>query len=219
MSYRFLAALLCANWALASDAQAQGVVHAGDWDFGVLTGTSLGDGEPANDLPIAGHLFVRRRFHTDWAWRAWLEYAKGDFETPAKIVGLVQDPNVDDIDAGQTVWTLGVAAERTLVRFSGGCQLYASLGVAYSALEIDDVSGPLQGGGSFDITTDPGSEWLGTLGLGCRWPFAQRWSFEGLARLDLHVADWEVRDRTSGNQGAIDDYSAYAFLVGLSYSP
>jgi hypothetical protein len=204
--------------ALTSTSFARGSAQEPTWDIGYRAGVSLGKGEPSNDLPIAGNLFVRRRFDESWALSAWIESAAGDFEQPAKVVGLVQDPNVADIDAALSVLTLGLAGERTLWSYGGGSRLYGLLGAAYSSIDADDTSGALQGGGTFDITTDPGSEILGSLGLGYQWRPWKHVSLEGLVRYDYHFADWEVRDTISGNTGSIDDYSSYAFLVGLSYS-
>lgn len=204
--------------ALTSTTFSQGGAQERAWDIGYRAGVALGKGEPSNDLPIAGNLFVRRRFNQDWALSAWIESASGDFEQPAKVVGLVQDPNVADIDADLSVLTLGLAGERTFLSSDGGAQLYGLLGVGFSSIDADDTSGPLAGGGTFDITTDAGSEILGSLGLGYRQPLWKRLSFEALVRYDRHFADWEVRDTISGNTGSIDDYSTWAFLVGLSYS-
>lgn len=213
-AWRLAAVLL----ALTSTSFSQDDAQEPAWDIGYRAGVALGKGEPSNDLPIAGNLFVRRRFDERWALSAWIESAAGDFEQPAKVVGLVQDPNVADIDADLSTLTFGLAGERTLWSSAGGSQLYGLLGVAYSSLDADDTSGALAGGGTFDITTDPGSEILGSLGLGYRWRLWKHVSLETLVRYDYHFADWEVRDTISGNTGSIDDYSTYAFLVGLSYS-
>lgn len=218
MSSRLRFACFLLAFASAPLLHAQSTAPSPRWELGYRGGTSLGQGEPANDLPIPASLFLRRQLDERWAIAAWLEHAAGDFETPAKVVGLVQDPSVADIDADLSTWTLGLAGERTLAFFEHEARLFAQFGAAVSMLDADDAQGPLAGGGTFDITTDPGSEFLATLGLGYRRPFARRWSFEALARYDHHFADWEVRDRLSGNTGSVDDYPSYALLLGLSYS-
>jgi hypothetical protein len=211
--------LFLVSWAISTAATTSvAQERSRTWEVGYRAGTALGDGEPYNDLPIAGHVFVRRHLDGPWSVSAWIESAGGDFELPAKVVGLVQDPNTSDIDSDLSVLSVGLSGERALWQSARGSRLYALLGVAYSAVDADDVSGPLAGGGTFDVTTDPGSEVLGSLGLGYQLRLGERFSLEAVARYDHHFASWEVRDRISGSTGSIDDYSAYAFLVGLTYS-
>jgi len=210
--------MLCGACALPPAEQE--AAREGRWDFGYRAGTSLGKGEPANDLPIAGNVFARRWFSEASAWKLWVESAAGDFEEPAKVVGLEQDQSIGAIDADQEVLTFGAAYERLLASSSSGRhELLGLVGLGWSSIDVDDVSGPLEGGGTFDITTDPGDELLATAGLEYRLALSARWALEAEVRYDFHFADWKVRDTVSGSTGEIDDYGTYGVLLGIAFSP
>lgn len=188
------------------------------WDFGYRAGVILGKGEPANDLTVLGNLFARRSLGEMWALEGWIETVSGDFERPAKSIGLEQDTSLAAIDADLSILSFGLACERSLCETERS-NLFGLLGVGLSSIDAGDASGPLQGGGTFDIRTDGGTEGLLTLGVGYRHSFSRKWSFEAQARYDRHLADWELDDRVSGVSGSIDDYSTWGFLLGLSFSP
>ena len=54
--------------------------------------------------------------------------------------------------------------------------------------------------------------------LGLRVRIGSRWFFEGVARLNQHLADWKLQDLESGSSGVIDDYTLKGVHLGLGYS-
>jgi hypothetical protein len=185
-------------------------------EVGAHGGAWLGDGEPANDIPIPLSLFARHRLGGDWWARLGVEIASGDFETPHEIVGIMQDPNVSDIDATADYVSVMAWIEQVHA-LNPKNELFWQAGLGVSVVDVDDADGPVQGGGTFDIETDADTEFLGSLGAGYRRLFGE-WAVELLARYDYHVADWELRDKVSGATGEVDDYSTWALLLGLGYS-
>ena len=80
--------------------------------------------------------------------------------------------------------------------------------------DLEDVTGPVTGGGTFDIATDGGTEilpgWAPASGL----RLGRSWNTEIGVRLDRHFTDWELTDRVSGRTGAIDDYTTAGLIIG-----
>ena len=199
----------CRAPALDADGRPPGTelaYHAGVW---------LGDGEPANDLPVPGALSVRQRVAEDWWVRLGLEHAAGDFETPHELAGIAQDPDEGAIDADASYLSLLAWIERVYAPTDAD-ELLWQVGAGVSSVDVDDASGPTAGGGTFDVETDAGTELLGSLGVGYRRRFG-RWVAEALVRYDLHLADWEVEDRVSGATGDLGSYGTWALLLGLGF--
>lgn len=184
--------------------------------IGVRAGILLADGEPANDIQTIG-VHGRHRIAEGWRLGAAVDFNDFDFERPAKILGLTQDPAVETVDAKASATTLSVWIENSLTAESSANDLYWMAGLGASFVDVDDVTGPLAGGGSFDITTDAGTEILASAGLGYRRYLTRELALELLVRADQHFADWKVEDRSSGASGTVDDYFSWAFLVGASW--
>ena len=81
---------------------------------GLLVGVSVADGEPANDIPGFGAQ-LRYSLSDRWSIGASLGHTEYDFETPASIAGIAQDPSIEPIDALATATSLAAWAERTFV--------------------------------------------------------------------------------------------------------
>lgn len=184
-------------------------------EFGARFNAVAAGGEPANDILSAG-LFGRFRLNERWLLGVALDRAGFDFERPWKPMGLQQDPAVEVIDASAEMTTLSVWAERELAPGGGRLRWFWTGGLGFASPDVDDVTGPLAGGGTFDITTDPGSEILLSASAGLRLPFAKRWGFDFQLRADHHLADWEVTDRTSGRRATLNDYTAFGTTLALS---
>jgi hypothetical protein len=184
------------------------------WEVGYHAGVWLGDGEPANDIPIPASLYVRRQLSGPWWARAGFELASGDFETPHEIVGVAQDPAQADIDADAEYLSFLAWIERVHA-WTPRDELFVQLGGGWTTVEADDARGPAAGGGTFEIETDADDEILLSAGAGYRRRLWERWVAEVLLRYDHHLADWELRDTVSGATGEVDDYSTWAILIGL----
>jgi hypothetical protein len=189
---------------------------ANTWELGVTGGTTLGDGEPANDMPHYG-AFARYRASDAWAARVALDYAEYDVEGPAEIVGITQDPAEGVIDATAESLALSLWLERTLRVEGSAHELFLGAGAGVATIDVSDVDGPVQGGGTFDVRTEADTEYIVSLALGYRWHLGEHWLLEALARQNHHFADWQLEDRVSGARGSIDDYSSTTLTLGVGF--
>jgi len=94
---------------------------------------------------------------------------------------------------------------------------YAALGLGIGIPSVDDIKGSVDPTGLYDITTDPGTEFVPAFALGLRYLFTENWETELSAVYSYHVADWEVKDKISGTIRTLDDYSTYGFYLGIGY--
>lgn len=186
------------------------------WSLGARGGAWLGDGKPANDIPTYG-LVARYRIAPNWWLGLELDFSDYDFEKPAEVVGLKQDPTLGAIDANAKATTLLALLERPY-RVSERSEWFWSAGLGISSLDVDDASGPLQGGGTFMVETDADTEILASVGGGYRWWFARGWALEATVRINEHFADWQLEDTVSGAEGDIGNYLTWSFLLGLHYA-
>lgn len=213
MSTRLLAAVLCClvlpAAALAEDSP---------WSAGLRAGMSTAGGVPSNDsvnMALAVRYALDDRRHLGFA----LEQMTFDFERPHKVVGLQQDfaAEPEDIDAKTTSLLYTVSYEQHHGLAAARWRPYWSLQFAVCSPDVDDVTGPVQGGGTFDVRTDAGTEYIPGARAGYLWQFAGSWSADFSATVNHHFADWKVEDRQSGNRDRVDDYTHYGAQLGLRY--
>ena len=76
-------------------------------------------------------------------------------------------------------------------------QWFWTAGAGVNSVDVEDQSGPLAGGGTFDIAIDAGTEWVASASVGLRVRLGERFLFEPAMRLDQRFADWDVTDRVS----------------------
>jgi hypothetical protein len=186
------------------------------FDIGARLDLPHADGEPANDIPGYG-LFGHYRWDDRWALGFALDVAEYDFEEPARLLGITQDPAVDVVDAKADGTTLSAWFERTLGEPGSKGHWYWGAGLGLASVDVPDARGPVAGGGTFDIETDAGTEVVVTLLGGRRFRFGDRWALDLTLHLDEHFAEWEVVDRVSGRTGTIDDYFTYGGNLGLAF--
>jgi hypothetical protein len=208
---RLAGVVLVAALALQAPAWAQG----DRFDLGLRGILTAADGEPANDVPGAG-VFGHYRFSDRWSLGFAVDSTEYDFEEPARIVGLRQDPRVEPVDVLAEATILSAWLERTYQR-PGRLSWFWGAGLGFASIDVPEATGPLAGGGTFSITTDVDSEIIASLlgGVHCR--LGERWFLELALRADQHFADWKLRDRISGATGAVDDYLAYGGHLGIGF--
>jgi hypothetical protein len=180
---------------------------------GIRGGTFLGDGEPANDLPMFG-IYGRYNWSEKWDLGLSLDYLSGDFERPYKLLGIT---STDELDADMTNIIITVWGEREFSLKSQKLRPYIAGGIGIGLVDVDDVSGTVAGGGPFDIETDAGTEFIPALAVGLRYLFGKRWEAEIARRYSYHIADWDVEDQVSGKSDSLDNYSTYGFYFGLGF--
>jgi hypothetical protein len=190
--------------------------HAQDdrFDFGVRFNALAGDGEPSNDMLGAG-IYGHYRLNKNWLVGAGLDFSDFDFERPHKIIGITPVATTD-ADASST--TVSVWIERRYDRPGKRFGWFWTAGAGFSSVDVDDITGPTAGGGTFNITTDADTETLLLGSVGLRYRFAQKWTWQGALRIEQHFADWKVFDRVSGRVDTVDDYTVKGLHFGVERS-
>ena len=144
-------------------------------EFGLRANVLLGDGKPANDILGVG-LIGRRYLNNGWFVSGSIDAYAYDFERPASFLGIAQDPNVDVIDADGTSTVLGGLIGREYGDANTGWRWFWSLGLGVGIPNVDDISGPIDGGGTFDLDIDTGTEIQLLSTLGTSYYFTSKWS-------------------------------------------
>jgi len=185
-------------------------------DLGLSIAIDAADGTPANDMPGAGVL-GRYTLNDEWAIGAAVNRTEYDYEEPAAIVGIVQNPTVEVIDALAAATTVRGWVERSLTEAGSSLHFFLGAGIGAAFTDVPDVTGPRADGGTFDIRTEVDTEIIATVIGGARRMFGERWSGEVAVRAEQHFADWRSTDRVSGAQGSIDDYLTWGIQFTLAY--
>lgn len=185
-------------------------------EFGLRANVLLGDGKPANDILGAG-LVWRHNRHSGWFFGGSLDTYAFDFERPASYLGIRQDPDVDVIDATATSTVLGGFMGREYGDTNNGWRWFWSVGLGAGFGSVDNVSGPIDGGGSFDLTIDRGTEVHLQGALGTTWYFTSQWSASFTARVEHHFMDVNITDNISGAKTSIDSQSPVGASLSLNY--
>lgn len=188
----------------------------GRFEIGLRAVLTASDGEPANDIPGYG-LFGRYRLNDRWSLGFSVDQTEYDFEEPAKLLGLQQSASLEPIDTVAEATVVAAWIERDYVR-SDRMTWFWGLGAGLADIDVPDASGPLAGGGRFDIQTEADTEMIASVSAGLRRRLASRLFFEFAVRADQHFADWKVTDRVSGATGAVDDYLALGGHLGFGFS-
>jgi len=185
-------------------------------DIGLRANVLLGDGVPANDILGAG-VIGRYRLNNGWFIGAGIDGYKYDFERPASVLGISQDPNEDVIDAKADSTVLFGSFGRLYNETDRGFDWFWSLGLGLASPSIEDVSGPTDTGGTFDLTFDVGNEihLMGTLGTS--YNFSSKWSTSFAARVEHHFMDVLITDSVTGATGKIDSQSPVGAYLSLNY--
>lgn len=180
-------------------------------DFGFRGNVELGNGKPANDMLGFG-LYTHYKFNDGLLLGVGIDSIGYDFEGVAGTVGITQDLSVKTIDATTKVTNITAWLEQR------GPSWYYRAGLGLGLVDVSNKGGLVEGGGTFNITTDAGTEILLLAGVGHRYPFSQNWTLDTYAGLVHHLADWKIRDTVSGSTGTVSDYTDSSFHIGLDYS-
>ena len=195
-----------------------GVSQAEDskFEIGLRANVLLGDGVPANDILGLG-VIGRYRLNDGWFIGAGVDIYEFDYERPWRILGLEQDPDVDTIDALADSTVFSGSIGRLYNETDYGFDWFWTLGLGFASVDIEDVDGPTDAGGTFDITFDAASEIHLMASLGSSYNFSEKWSTSFAARVEHHFMDVLITDRVSGNTSKIDSQSPIGAYLSLNY--
>ena len=116
---------------LALTLQSPALAH----DLGVRGIITAGDGEPANDIPGFG-VFGHWRLGDRWSVGVAVDQTEYDFEEPAKLVGLRQDPGIEPVDTIAEGTVLSAWIERTWPRPSGRLEWFWGAGLGFASIDV-----------------------------------------------------------------------------------
>jgi len=187
------------------------------YEIGLRANVLLGDGVPANDILGFG-VIGRYNLQNGWFAGAILDTYDYDFERPSLILGIPQDPTVEDIDAAASNIVLSGFVGRHYGDASHGFDWFWTVGLGAGFPDIDDVAGPTSSGGTFDITFDASTEIHLMGSFGTSYHFTPAWSATFAARLEHHFMDIQVTDRVSGATGKVDSQSPVGAYLSINYS-
>ena len=182
--------------------------------MGIKGGISMGDGEPANDIPTYG-ILGRFRVNAKWLVGVGLDYTIFDFEDPATMLRLQTD-KVYDAQISQYI--LSIWGEREFDTGPDWMTPFIFGGIGFGIGNDDTITGSLEGGGTFSIYSDAGTEIIPGLGVGVRFSVTDTVLLEAAARYDYHFADWNIKDSISGRTTTVDDYGTYGGYVAVVFS-
>jgi len=185
-------------------------------EMGLRANVLLGDGVPANDILGLG-VIGRYRLDNGWFIGAGIDAYEFDFERPWKIVGLVQDPDVPTIDASADSTVFNGSIGRLYNETDHGFDWFWTLGLGFSSINVDDVVGPTDTGGTFDIIFDAANEIHLMATVGSSYNFSAKWSTSFAARVEHHFMDVLITDRVSGNTAKLDSQSPIGAYLSLNY--
>jgi hypothetical protein len=189
----------------------------GAFDHGVRANLHVGNGEPTNDMLGYG-LFARFRVGEAWRVGVGVDHSpEFDVEGVAALVGQSQDPAAEVVDAKASSTVVRAWLERSYPNASGRFEWFWTVGAGVANVEVDDVSGPRAGGGTFTVDTDAGTEIVAAGSLGLRWFFVRMVALEVAGRLDYHFADWTLQETVSGATATVDDYLVTGGHVGFTF--
>ncbi len=178
-------------------------------------GISISGGKPANDIEDTA-IKLRWRLDDQWSLQLGAQRLVFDAERPAALLGLRQDPGIDAIDAKAKATVISLGVRRDHLWAGSKWNWFWSLDLGTASPKVPTVSGPLDGGGSFSVSTRAKREWIVSAGAGLRWQFDQRWSAEAALHADHHQANWRLTDSVSGRSGKVGAYQAVGLSAAIS---
>jgi hypothetical protein len=123
----------------------------------------------------------------------------------------------DGIPANDILGVGVIGRYRLYNQTNRGFDWFWTLGVGYSLANVEDVSGPTDTGGTFDLTFDVSNEIHLMATLGSSFNFSESWSASFAARLEHHFMDVLVTDRVTGETAKIDSQSPVGAYLSLNY--
>ncbi len=197
-------------------APAMGAAQSGRLDLGLRGILLVADGEPANDIPGQG-VFAHYQLGQRWWLGVAVDRAEYDFEQPAKIVGIAQDPALEPVDVLAESTTLSLWLERRHLRQGSAMSWFWGAGLGLASIDVPDAVAARADGGTFHVRTEVSTEVIAGLTAGLRRDLGRRWFVELGLHAEQHFADWQLTDTVSGARGAVDDYFTMGGHLGVGF--
>ena len=186
------------------------------WEVGATFNPFVGTGTPTNDMIGAG--IVVKRAISDKAKVAFgFDMFSGfDFERPAETLGIQQATGIKAIDAtgdktSFSLWYEGALSE-TIER-----GFYWKAGASLGLVDVGTASGATASGGTFNISTDAGTEFAVLAGIGYSASLTENLNFNASFDVQENFADWTLTDSVSGASGSVGNYLTYGLRIGFNY--
>ena len=199
---------------LALSSQTLYADNSGQYEISFRGNIVGGSGKPTNDVLGVG-LSVHRKLSEDWFLGINLDHSpEFDFETPGDLLGI---NTASEVDAIGSMTMITVVGERRYKLDSKNWAGFWSVGGGINEVDLDDVDGQIEGGGTYDIETSVDTEFVLLANAGWMQQIGKQWSARYAFTYEYHFADWEFRDKISGAKDTIDDYDLYGLRIGLNY--
>lgn len=181
-----------------------------------LRGNALfGEGTPSNDVLGYG-IIGGYKLDPNWTIAGAVDFADFDFERPWQLINVTQQSGTKAIDSKSSSTTGALWLQRDY-ELPGDWSWNWSVGGGLSKINVDDATGPVEGGGAFNITTNVDTEYLLLGGVGVNYRMSQNWGVRADARIEKRFAKWNVTDTVSGATGTVGDYTLMGVSVGVLY--
>lgn len=180
---------------------------------GVRFNAMAESGTPANDMLGYG-IYGKYSLKNNWTIGVGVDLYNYDFENVSEFVGL--PPGTKIVDAPTSTTMLSIWGEKSY-NWTDSTQWFWNAGFGINDVSVDPVTGTLLSGGTYNITTDAGTEFVILGSLGAKWRFAKNWETEVSARIEYHAADWTSTDLVSGTTKTLDNYTPRGVAIGLNY--
>ncbi|MBD3869196.1 MAG: outer membrane beta-barrel protein [Acidobacteria bacterium] len=185
----------------------------GRWEIGPRLILVTAGGEPTNDL-TGGGIYGRYHLNDQWKIGFAVDSMTGDFEEPYRLLGIA---STEVVDGTVDLLVFSASIEREYGAPADKSRWFWNAGLGFSSPDVTDVTGLIPGGGTFDLTTDAGTETLLMLSGGLRRRLGKNWNLEVGVRFDQHFTDWTIRDRDSAGTATLSNYNAYGAQLGVTY--
>lgn len=184
------------------------------WEGGLNLQIMTGIDGPSNDIISIG-LEGKRMLRNRWFISFNLDHnPKSDFERPGRKLNLLPT-TVNDAPYDSTM--LSVYGGKEYGSRSRKLNWFWATGLGINSIgSVDNASGALQGGGTYNIVTKADTETIVSLKGGMKHKLSNDWAMNYTLKIDRHLADWKVRDTVSGLTTTLGDYTTIGVTVGVS---
>lgn len=182
----------------------------GEWRAGLLFEIATAFGEPANDI-TGGSAFVSYRLDRRWWITGSLYTGAFDFENPGDQV--LDTSNTPTADAKISMTALSGTAEWHFLNRESRFDPWIGAGAGIVFLG-DGTAKALP---TVDNKTDGGTGPELHLEVGSTYRLWEKWSLRLAARYTQYMADLDVEDELSADDGTMSSWNSVGFGLGLEY--